>query len=72
MAGDWFQSIGLFVERSRSAAGLVRALALAKRRSPVQKPAMLIINDLTLRMAGRLLLDHASLTLPAGTKAGLV
>ncbi|RVC60352.1 ABC-F family ATP-binding cassette domain-containing protein, partial [Mesorhizobium sp. M00.F.Ca.ET.038.03.1.1] len=33
---------------------------------------MLIINDLTLRMAGRLLLDHASLTLPAGTKAGLV
>ncbi|MBZ9963398.1 ABC-F family ATP-binding cassette domain-containing protein [Mesorhizobium sp. BR1-1-2] len=33
---------------------------------------MLIINDLSLRMAGRLLLDHASLTLPAGTKAGLV
>ncbi|MDI6026377.1 ABC-F family ATP-binding cassette domain-containing protein [Corticibacterium sp. UT-5YL-CI-8] len=33
---------------------------------------MLIINDLSLRVAGRLLLDHASLTLPAGTKAGLV
>ena len=33
---------------------------------------MLTINDLTLRIAGRLLLDHASLTLPAGTKAGLV
>ncbi|MGN6538392.1 MAG: ABC-F family ATP-binding cassette domain-containing protein [Mesorhizobium sp.] len=33
---------------------------------------MLTINDLSLRMAGRLLLDHASLTLPAGTKAGLV
>ncbi|RWP65619.1 ABC-F family ATP-binding cassette domain-containing protein [Mesorhizobium sp.] len=33
---------------------------------------MLIINDLSLRMAGRLLLDHASLTLPAGSKAGLV
>jgi len=33
---------------------------------------MLIINDLSLRIAGRLLLDHASLTLPAGTKAGLV
>ncbi|MGD9914557.1 MAG: ATP-binding cassette domain-containing protein [Rhizobiaceae bacterium] len=33
---------------------------------------MLIINDLSLRIAGRLLIDHASLTLPAGTKAGLV
>ncbi len=33
---------------------------------------MLIINDLSLRIAGRLLLDHSSLTLPAGTKAGLV
>ncbi|RUM96462.1 ABC transporter ATP-binding protein [Pseudaminobacter arsenicus] len=33
---------------------------------------MLMINDLSLRIAGRLLLDHASLTLPAGTKAGLV
>ncbi|THF58475.1 ABC-F family ATP-binding cassette domain-containing protein [Ollibium composti] len=33
---------------------------------------MLTINDLSLRIAGRLLLDHASLTLPAGTKAGLV
>ena len=33
---------------------------------------MLVIEDLSLRIAGRLLLDHASLTLPAGTKAGLV
>ena len=33
---------------------------------------MLTINDLTLRIAGRLLLDHASLVLPAGSKAGLV
>ncbi|MGB3502150.1 MAG: ABC-F family ATP-binding cassette domain-containing protein [Mesorhizobium sp.] len=33
---------------------------------------MLTINDLSLRMAGRLLIDHASLSLPAGTKAGLV
>ncbi len=33
---------------------------------------MLTINDLTLRIAGRLLLDHASLVLPAGAKAGLV
>ncbi|MFC5989829.1 ABC-F family ATP-binding cassette domain-containing protein [Limoniibacter endophyticus] len=33
---------------------------------------MLILNDISLRIAGRLLIDHASLTLPAGTKAGIV
>lgn len=33
---------------------------------------MLQINDLSLRIAGRLLLDHATLTLPEGTHAGLV
>ncbi|WP_157015216.1 ABC-F family ATP-binding cassette domain-containing protein [Mesorhizobium xinjiangense] len=33
---------------------------------------MITINDLSLRVAGRLLLDHASLSLPAGSKAGLV
>ncbi|EKF20321.1 ABC-F family ATP-binding cassette domain-containing protein [Nitratireductor pacificus] len=33
---------------------------------------MLTISDLSLRVAGRLLIDHASLTFPAGTKAGLV
>lgn len=33
---------------------------------------MLIINDISLRIAGRLLLDHTSLTLPSGSKAGLV
>jgi ATP-binding cassette, subfamily F, member 3 len=33
---------------------------------------MLTITDLSLRIAGRLLIDHASLTLPSGTKAGLV
>ncbi len=33
---------------------------------------MITINDLSLRVAGRLLLDHASLSLPAGAKAGLV
>ncbi|MFI0843676.1 ABC-F family ATP-binding cassette domain-containing protein [Mesorhizobium sp. IMUNJ 23232] len=33
---------------------------------------MLTINDLSLRIAGRLLLDHASLSLPEGAKAGLV
>lgn len=33
---------------------------------------MLTIHDLSLRIAGRLLLDHASLSLPSGVKAGLV
>jgi ATP-binding cassette subfamily F protein 3 len=33
---------------------------------------MLTISDLSLRIAGRLLLDGASLSLPAGAKAGLV
>jgi ATP-binding cassette, subfamily F, member 3 len=33
---------------------------------------MLQINDLSLRIAGRLLLDHANLTLPEGAHAGLV
>ena len=33
---------------------------------------MLTINDLSLRIAGRLLIENASLALPAGTKAGLV
>jgi len=38
----------------------------------MQKRAMITINDLSLRIAGRLLLDHASLALPSGAKAGLV
>jgi ATP-binding cassette subfamily F protein 3 len=33
---------------------------------------MITINELSARIAGRLLIDHASVTLPAGTKAGLV
>ncbi|RLQ87649.1 ABC-F family ATP-binding cassette domain-containing protein [Notoacmeibacter ruber] len=33
---------------------------------------MLTISDLSLRIAGRLLLDHADLSLPTGAKAGLV
>ncbi len=33
---------------------------------------MITLTDLSLRVAGRLLLDHASLALPAGVKAGLV
>ena len=33
---------------------------------------MITITDLSARIAGRLLIDHASVALPAGTKAGLV
>lgn len=33
---------------------------------------MITISDLSARIAGRLLIDHASVTLPAGAKAGLV
>jgi ATP-binding cassette subfamily F protein 3 len=33
---------------------------------------MITINDLSARIAGRLLIDHASVSLPSGTKAGLV
>lgn len=33
---------------------------------------MLILNDITIRMAGRLLIDHASATLPEGSKTGFV
>lgn len=33
---------------------------------------MLILNDITVRIAGRLLIDHASVTLPAGSKTGFV
>jgi len=38
----------------------------------VEPRAMLQINDLTLRVAGRPLIEGASLTLPAGAKAGFV
>jgi ATP-binding cassette subfamily F protein 3 len=55
----------------RSLGGNLHPLAFLK---PVRQNAfaMLILNDFSLRVAGRLLLDHASLALPAGTKAGLV
>ncbi len=33
---------------------------------------MLAINDITLRIAGRTLLDHATVTVPTGARAGLV
>jgi ATP-binding cassette subfamily F protein 3 len=37
-----------------------------------QNPRMITITDLSARIAGRLLLDHASVSLPTGIKAGLV
>ncbi len=37
-----------------------------------QNPVMITITDVSARIAGRLLLDHASVSLPTGTKAGLV
>lgn len=33
---------------------------------------MLILNDISVRIAGRLLIDHASVSLPAGSKTGFV
>ncbi|PRD45914.1 glycosyl transferase family 1 [Phyllobacterium phragmitis] len=33
---------------------------------------MLILNDISVRIAGRLLIDHASVTLPSGSKTGFV
>ena len=48
------------------------AIDLAPCPAIGQKPAMLTITDLTLRIAGRPLLDNASLFLADGAKAGLV
>src|SRR5690606_485855 len=36
------------------------------------KPAMLIIDDLSIRVAGRLLLDHATARIAPGSRVGLV
>ena len=41
-------------------------------RLPWQKRVMLILNDISVRIAGRLLIDHASVTLPSGSKTGFV
>ncbi|TCQ97941.1 ATP-binding cassette subfamily F protein 3 [Neorhizobium sp. JUb45] len=46
--------------------------ALAIREDFAQDGAMISISDLSTRIAGRLLLDKANVTLPSGTKAGLV
>lgn len=42
------------------------------RRRSKQRSIMLVLDDISLRIAGRLLIDHATLSLPAGAKAGLV
>ncbi len=42
------------------------------RRGSKHHAIMLVLDDISLRIAGRLLIDHASLSLPAGSKAGLV
>jgi ATP-binding cassette subfamily F protein 3 len=63
----------IYRRQSRFPTVFFRQRPLAFARALVNNPrTMLIIDDLSLRIAGRLLLDHASLTLPAGTKAGLV
>ncbi len=63
---DWSRSSGTRVAAESITAGL------SPLRQTWQKPAMLQITDLSARVAGRLLIDHASLSIPAGTKAGLV
>ncbi len=45
---------------------------MRKSHFPCKSAAMLILDNISVRMAGRLLIDHASLNLPSGTKAGLV
>ena len=46
---------------------------LALHAKAMQKPmTMLILNDITVRIAGRLLIDHSSVTLPSGSKTGFV
>lgn len=46
---------------------------LALRMKPVQKAAiMLILNDISVRIAGRLLIDHATITLPDNAKVGFI
>jgi ATP-binding cassette subfamily F protein 3 len=45
---------------------------VAPPRRSGQKAPMLIVEDLSIRIAGRLLLDHASVRVPAGSRVGLV
>ena len=46
--------------------------ALPLHPTSAKTAGMITINDISARIAGRLLIDHASVALPSGTKAGLV
>src|SRR5262249_6584202 len=54
-------------QRSLSARG-----SLAFSDLPRQKPRMLHINDLTMRIAGRALYEKATVALPEGARVGFV
>ena len=45
---------------------------MRKAHLPCKSAAMIVLDNISVRIAGRLLIDHASLNLPSGTKAGLV
>ena len=45
---------------------------LAKPRLPLQERAVLVLDDISVRVAGRLLIDEASVRVPAGSRTGLV
>jgi ATP-binding cassette subfamily F protein 3 len=60
----------LDLPRQSGASALARPLALAA--SSRDKPRMLHINDLTYRLGERMLIDHATVALPTGSRVGLV
>lgn len=55
-----------------SSAPLWRICILPLAATSAKTPGMISINDVSARIAGRLLIDHATLSLPTGVKAGLV
>ena len=61
--------------RQHDAAGrggaTARRIASSTAGSAIER-AMLIIDDLSVRIAGRLLIEHASVRIPAGARVGLV
>src|SRR3954447_17371850 len=48
------------------------SISLAKQDCSVKERAMLVLDDISLRIAGRLLLDGASARIPEGARVGLV
>src|ERR1043165_643759 len=50
----------------------LRAIAVANRRAPVNNARMLVLDKISIRVAGRLLLDDASARIPEGARVGLV